>query len=83
MTLRDGKFTAAALGMSETQLHRLAHDGLISCVQLGPKLRRWTDEQIAEIVARHTQPARMPVRAVVPVTPMRTRQARGPQRRAS
>jgi hypothetical protein len=81
--LRDAKHTAAALAVSETELHRRCRAGEWPCVQLSALTRRWTDEQIAEIVARHTQPARTASSPAGSVTPMRTRQARGPQRRTA
>jgi excisionase family DNA binding protein len=81
--LRDPQHLADLFGVSVTKVRRCAQSGEWPAVRIG-KQWRFTDEQIAEIVARHTQPARpRPAAVAGQVTPMRTRQARGPQRRTA
>jgi excisionase family DNA binding protein len=81
--LRDAEYVANMLGVSGSQVRTCARSGEWPAVRLGGQWR-FTDDMLAEIVARHTQPARpRPAAVAAEVTPMRTRQARGPQRRTA
>jgi hypothetical protein len=81
--LRDAAYVATRLGISVSKLNRECYSGNWPCVDLSP--RRWTDEQIEQIIALHVrQPRRVRTAPSVSALPLRVdRRARGPQKRSA